>query len=104
MWSRTQAACLPPREAGQIYIGLRPTGHPAPSCVRLTRAFWFTARSVISNVSPWTWRDSATSPITLLMSLFDFYIMVDWSGAARRRGQRSDTIGVAHGSTTEAAP
>ena len=38
------------------------------------------------------------------MSLFDFYIMVDWSGAARRRGQRSDTIWVAHGSTTEDAP
>ena len=72
--------------------------------MRLTRAFWFTARSVISKVSPWTWRDSATSPITLLMSLFDFYIMVDWSGAARRRGQRSDTIWVAHGSTTEDAP
>jgi hypothetical protein len=27
-----------------------------------------------------------------IMSLFDFYIMVDWSGAARRRGGRSDTI------------
>jgi precorrin-8X/cobalt-precorrin-8 methylmutase len=38
------------------------------------------------------------------MSLFDFYIMVDWSGAARRRGRRSDSIWVAHGSTTEDAP
>jgi precorrin-8X/cobalt-precorrin-8 methylmutase len=38
------------------------------------------------------------------MSLFDFYIMVDWSGAAPRRGQRSDTIWVAHGSATEDAP
>ena len=35
--------------------------------------------------------NSATSPMTL-WSLFDFYIMVDWSGAARRRGQRSDTM------------
>jgi precorrin-8X/cobalt-precorrin-8 methylmutase len=32
------------------------------------------------------------------MSLFDFYIMVDWSGGARRRGGRSDTIWIAHGS------
>jgi hypothetical protein len=31
------------------------------------------------------------------MRLFDFYIMVDWSGAARRRGRRSDTIWIAHG-------
>jgi precorrin-8X/cobalt-precorrin-8 methylmutase len=38
------------------------------------------------------------------MSLFDFYIMVDWSGAPRHRGRRSDTIWVAHGSTTEDAP
>ena len=30
----------------------RPTRHPASSCVRLTRALWLTARSVISNVSP----------------------------------------------------
>jgi hypothetical protein len=26
------------------------------------------------------------------MPLFDFYIMADWSGGARRRGGRSDTI------------
>jgi len=26
------------------------------------------------------------------MPLFDFYIMVDWSGGARRRADRSDTI------------
>ena len=31
------------------------------------------------------------------MSLFDFYIMVDWSGAARRRGMRADAIWVAYG-------
>ena len=31
------------------------------------------------------------------MSLFDFYIMVDWSGAMRRRGRRADTIWTAYG-------
>ena len=31
------------------------------------------------------------------MSLFDFYIMVDWSGAARRRGMRTDAIWIAYG-------
>jgi ABC-type uncharacterized transport system substrate-binding protein len=31
------------------------------------------------------------------MPLFDFYIMVDWSGGARRRAGRSDTIWIAHG-------
>ena len=31
------------------------------------------------------------------MSLFDFYIMVDWSGAMRRRGMRADTIWTAYG-------
>jgi hypothetical protein len=31
------------------------------------------------------------------MLLFDFYIMVDWSGAARRRGMRTDAIWVAYG-------
>jgi hypothetical protein len=30
-------------------------------------------------------------------SLFDFYIMVDWSGAMRRRGMRADTIWTAYG-------
>ena len=38
------------------------------------------------------------------MPLFDFYIMVDWSGGARRRGGRADTIWVAHGPTIEDAP
>jgi hypothetical protein len=38
------------------------------------------------------------------MPLFDFYIMVDWSGAARREGQRSDTIWIAYGPTTDDAP
>jgi precorrin-8X/cobalt-precorrin-8 methylmutase len=38
------------------------------------------------------------------MSLFDFYIMVDWSGGARRRGGRSDTIWIAHGPTIADAP
>ena len=31
------------------------------------------------------------------MSLFDFYFMVDWSGAARRSGMRTDTIWIAYG-------
>jgi precorrin-8X/cobalt-precorrin-8 methylmutase len=34
------------------------------------------------------------------MPLFDFYIMVDWSGGVRRRGGRSDTIWIAHGRRT----
>jgi precorrin-8X/cobalt-precorrin-8 methylmutase len=38
------------------------------------------------------------------MSLFDFYIMVDWSGGARRRGGRSDTIWIAHGPIKADAP
>jgi precorrin-8X/cobalt-precorrin-8 methylmutase len=38
------------------------------------------------------------------MSLFDFYIMVDWSGAARRRGRRSDCIWIAHGPTEANEP
>jgi precorrin-8X/cobalt-precorrin-8 methylmutase len=38
------------------------------------------------------------------MALFDFYIMVDWSGGARRRGGRSDTIWIAHGSINADAP
>ena len=38
------------------------------------------------------------------MPLFDFYIMVDWSGAARRRGRRSDTIWIAHGATGADTP
>jgi hypothetical protein len=38
------------------------------------------------------------------MSFFDFYIMVDWSGGARRRGGRSDTIWIAHGPTIADAP
>ena len=38
------------------------------------------------------------------MALFDFYIMVDWSGAARRRGRRSDTIWIAYGPTIDDAP
>jgi precorrin-8X/cobalt-precorrin-8 methylmutase len=38
------------------------------------------------------------------MPVFDFYIMVDWSGAARRRGQRSDAIWIAHGARGTDAP
>jgi hypothetical protein len=35
------------------------------------------------------------------MPLFDFYIMLDWSGAARRIGGRSDMIWIAQGDTSE---
>ena len=38
------------------------------------------------------------------MPLFDFYIMVDWSGGARRRSGRSDTIWIAHGRRTADTP
>jgi len=38
------------------------------------------------------------------MPLFDFYIMVDWSGSARRRGGRSDIIWIAHGPAIADAP
>jgi precorrin-8X/cobalt-precorrin-8 methylmutase len=38
------------------------------------------------------------------MPLFDFYIMVDWSGGARRRGGRADTIWIAHGPITADTP
>jgi hypothetical protein len=38
------------------------------------------------------------------MPLFDFYIMADWSGGARRRGGRSDTIWIAHGPAIADAP
>jgi precorrin-8X/cobalt-precorrin-8 methylmutase len=38
------------------------------------------------------------------MSLFDYYIMVDWSGSDRRRAGRQDCIWVAHGSSIAHAP
>jgi hypothetical protein len=38
------------------------------------------------------------------MPLFDFYIMVDWSGGTRRRGRRADTIWIAHGPITADTP
>jgi hypothetical protein len=38
------------------------------------------------------------------MPLFDFYIMVDWSGGARRSGGRSDAIWIAHGARTADTP
>jgi hypothetical protein len=38
------------------------------------------------------------------MPLFDFYIMVDWSGAARRRGMRADSIWIASGSIEDESP
>jgi hypothetical protein len=38
------------------------------------------------------------------MPLFDFYIMVDWSGAARRRGMRADSIWIAFGNVKDETP
>jgi hypothetical protein len=38
------------------------------------------------------------------MPFFDSYIMVDWSGGARRRGNRSDTIWIAHGRISDDHP
>ena len=38
------------------------------------------------------------------MSLFDGYIMVDWSGSDRRRAGRADCIWIAHGRATTAEP
>jgi hypothetical protein len=38
------------------------------------------------------------------MPLFDFYIMVDWSGAARRVGMRADSIWIAFGSVEDESP
>ena len=38
------------------------------------------------------------------MPLFDFYVMVDWSGGARRRGGRPDAIWIAYGPTAADEP
>jgi precorrin-8X/cobalt-precorrin-8 methylmutase len=38
------------------------------------------------------------------MPLFDFYIMVDWSGGDRRRAGKQDCIWIAHGRVTDHAP
>src|SRR5262245_36369829 len=38
------------------------------------------------------------------MPFFDFYIMVDWSGAARRRGMRADAIWIAYGRVLDESP
>jgi precorrin-8X/cobalt-precorrin-8 methylmutase len=38
------------------------------------------------------------------MPLFDFYLMVDWSGAAHRRGHRADAIWVAFGRVLDEIP
>lgn len=38
------------------------------------------------------------------MSLFDAYMMIDWSGSDRRRGGRADCIWIAHGLATSAKP
>jgi hypothetical protein len=38
------------------------------------------------------------------MSLFDAYIMVDWSGSDRRRAGKPDCIWIAHGAAAAAEP
>jgi precorrin-8X/cobalt-precorrin-8 methylmutase len=38
------------------------------------------------------------------MPLFDFYIIVDWSGASARRGMKADSIWLAFGSIADVAP
>jgi precorrin-8X/cobalt-precorrin-8 methylmutase len=38
------------------------------------------------------------------MPMFNFYIMVDWSGAARRRGMRTDSIWIAFGNIEDETP
>ena len=38
------------------------------------------------------------------MPLFDFYIIVDWSGAARRRGMRTNSIWIAFGNAEDETP
>jgi hypothetical protein len=45
--------------AGRRYS--RQGKHPASSYVLLMRALWHTARSPISNASPWIWRDVITA-------------------------------------------
>ena len=37
------------------------------------------------------------------MPLFDFYIMVDWSGGSARRGMQTDSIWIAFGATNDPA-
>jgi hypothetical protein len=38
------------------------------------------------------------------MSLFDAYVMTDWSGGSRRRKNRQDAIWIAHGHTEDDSP
>jgi len=41
---------------------------------------------------------------SLRMAIFDYYVMVDWSGGSSRRGNRPDTIWIAHGVRTASNP
>jgi hypothetical protein len=43
-------------------------------------------------------------PVALCMPRFNFYIMVDWSGAGRRRGNCPDSIWIAHGDIEDESP
>lgn len=38
------------------------------------------------------------------MGIFGYYVMVDWSGGSRRRGNRPDTIWIAHGGRSTSIP
>jgi hypothetical protein len=38
------------------------------------------------------------------MSLFDAYVMTDWSGGSRRRKNRQDAIWIAHGAGEDDSP
>jgi hypothetical protein len=38
------------------------------------------------------------------MAIFDYYVMVDWSGGGRRRGNRADAIWIAHGARNAPIP
>lgn len=38
------------------------------------------------------------------MAIFDHYVMVDWSGGGRRRGNRPDAIWIAHGGRSGSIP
>lgn len=38
------------------------------------------------------------------MAIFDYYVMVDWSGGGRRRGNMADAIWIAHGARNAPIP
>src|SRR5277367_3590920 len=56
------------------------------------------------SLQPTSGRDHDEIIPTFTMPLFDFYIMVDWSGAARRRGMRTDSIWITFGNVKDETP